>query len=147
MLIVIAEDSALLRAGFERILIDAGHEVMAGVADARNLLAVNESHPDLAIVDVRTPPTSTDEASVPRPCCAARIPSRRRWCCRTMSRSATPPTSSPRRSGFDYLLKDRIADVPAFLAVVMVVAGGGTPLDPEVVSQILARSHRRSDAR
>ena len=62
MRIVIAEDSALLRAGIERILADAGHEVVAGVPDATNLLRlVNEYHPDLAILDVRMPPTFTDE--------------------------------------------------------------------------------------
>ncbi|MEC9324973.1 MAG: response regulator transcription factor, partial [Actinomycetota bacterium] len=62
MRIVIAEDSALLRAGIERILTDAGHDVIAGVPDATNLLRlVNDERPDLAIVDVRMPPTFTDE--------------------------------------------------------------------------------------
>src|SRR5207244_2949151 len=62
MRIVIAEDSALLRAGIERILTDAGHEVVAGVSDATDLLRiVNELRPDLAILDVRMPPTFTDE--------------------------------------------------------------------------------------
>jgi CheY-like chemotaxis protein len=62
MRVVIAEDSALLRAGIERILTDAGHEVVAGVPDATNLLRlVNEKRPDLAILDVRMPPTFTDE--------------------------------------------------------------------------------------
>jgi DNA-binding NarL/FixJ family response regulator len=92
MRIVIAEDSALLRAGIERILTDAGHEVVAGVPDATNLLRlVNEKRPDLAIVDVRMPPISPTKESGPRRCCAVRIPSRRCWCCRTTSRSATPP--------------------------------------------------------
>jgi DNA-binding NarL/FixJ family response regulator len=92
--IVIAEDSALLRAGIERILTDAGHEVVAGVPDATNLLRlVNEKRPDLAIVDVRMPPTFTDEGiRAAARCCAARIRSRRYWCCRTTSRSGTPPT-------------------------------------------------------
>ena len=93
MRVVIAEDSALLRAGIERILTDAGHEVVAGVPDATNLLRlVNDKRPDLAIVDVRMPPTFTDEGIAQRRCCAARIRSRRCWCCRIMSRSATPPT-------------------------------------------------------
>ena len=62
MRVVIAEDSALLRAGIERILTDAGHDVVAGVPDATNLLRlVNDARPDLAIVDVRMPPTFTDE--------------------------------------------------------------------------------------
>jgi DNA-binding NarL/FixJ family response regulator len=89
MRVVIAEDSALLRGGIERILIDAGHEVVAGVPDATNLLRlVNEKRPDLAIVDVRMPPTFTDEGIR----AAARIRSHRCWCCRTTSRSATPPS-------------------------------------------------------
>ena len=62
MRIVIAEDSALLRAGLERILIDSGHQIVAGVSDATDLLRiVNDTHPDLVIVDVRMPPTFTDE--------------------------------------------------------------------------------------
>lgn len=90
MRIVIAEDSALLRAGIERILADAGHEVVAGVPDATNLLRlVNEYHPDLAILDVRMPPTFTDEGIRAAACCAARTPSRRCWCSPTTSRSGT----------------------------------------------------------
>lgn len=92
MRIVIAEDSALLRAGIERILTDAGHAVVAGVPDATNLLRlVNAERPDLAIVDVRMPPTFTDEF-VPLRCCAARIPNRLCWCSPTMSRNVMRPT-------------------------------------------------------
>lgn len=93
MRIVIAEDSALLRAGIERILTDAGHDVVAGVPDATNLLRlVNDERPDLAIVDVRMPPTFTDEG-IGRPrCCAARTRIQRCWCCRTTSRNAMPPS-------------------------------------------------------
>ncbi len=75
MRIVIAEDSALLRAGIERILADAGHEIVAGVPDATELLRiVNDQKPDLAILDVRMPPTFTDEGIRPRPCCGPRNP-------------------------------------------------------------------------
>ena len=78
MRIVIAEDSALLRAGIERILADAGHEVVAGVPDATELLRiVTQERPDLAIVDVRMPPTFTDEGIRAAARCAARTPSRR----------------------------------------------------------------------
>lgn len=92
MRIVIAEDSALLRAGIERILADAGHEVVAGVPDATNLLRlVNEHHPDLAILDVRMPPTFTDEGIRRRQRCAARIPSPPSLCCPTTSKNGTQP--------------------------------------------------------
>ncbi|WP_283610876.1 response regulator transcription factor [Mycolicibacterium poriferae] len=146
MRIVIAEDSALLRAGIERILTDAGHDVIAGVPDATNLLRlVNDERPDLAIVDVRMPPTFTDEgiraAALLRsqnPDSAVLVLSHY-----VEERYAAELIASDTR-GFGYLLKDRVADVPAFLDAVQVVGNGGTVLDPEVVSQILVRSHRRS---
>ncbi|KUI15650.1 LuxR family transcriptional regulator [Mycobacterium lehmannii] len=146
MRIVIAEDSALLRAGIERILTDAGHEVVASVADATDLLRlVNDTHPDLVMVDVRMPPTFTDEGIR----CAALLRSQNPESPVLVlshyveERYASDLISSDTR-GFGYLLKDRVADIPAFLEAVTVVGGGGTVLDPEVVSQILARSHRRS---
>ncbi|MCV7255722.1 response regulator transcription factor [Mycolicibacterium fluoranthenivorans] len=145
MRIVIAEDSALLRAGIERILADAGHQVVAGVPDATGLLnIVNSEHPDLAIVDVRMPPTFTDEgiraAALLRsqnPESAVLVLSHY-----VEERYAADLIASDTK-GFGYLLKDRVADVPAFLDAVEVVGGGGTVLDPEVVSQILVRSRRR----
>lgn len=146
MRIVIAEDSALLRAGLERILSDAGHEVVAGVPDATELLRiVNESAPDLAIVDVRMPPTFTDEgiraAAVLRtqnPESPVLVLSHY-----VEERYAADLIASDTK-GFGYLLKDRVADVPAFLDAVSVVGAGGTVLDPEVVAQILVRSRRRA---
>ena len=149
MRIVIAEDSALLRAGIERILTDAGHEVVAGVPDATNLLRlVNEKRPDLAIVDVRMPPTFTDEGIRAAALLRSQNPEspvlvlshyvEERYAADLISSDTGPPR------GFGYLLKDRVADVPAFLDAVEVVGGGGTVLDPEVVSQILVRTHRRS---
>lgn len=145
MRIVIAEDSALLRAGIERILADAGHQVVAGVPDATNLLRlVNETRPDLAILDVRMPPTFTDEGIR----AAALLRSQGRSPVLVLShyveqRYAAELIASDTK-GFGYLLKDRVADVPAFLDAVDVVGRGGTVLDPEVVSQILVRSHRRA---
>lgn len=117
MRIVIAEDSALLRAGLERILTDAGHEMVAGVADATDLLrVVNDLHPDLAIVDVRMPPTFTDEgiraaALIRRqnPDSAVLVLSHY-----VEERYAAELIAADTR-GFGYLLKDRVADVPAFL--------------------------------
>ena len=146
MRIVIAEDSALLRAGLERILIDAGHELVAGVPDATELLrVVNETHPELVIVDVRMPPTFTDEgiraAAVLRsqnPESAVLVLSHY-----VEERYAADLIAADTR-GFGYLLKDRVADVPAFLDAVRTVGTGGTVLDPEVVAQILVRSQHRN---
>lgn len=146
MRIVIAEDSALLRAGIERILTDSGHDVVAGVADATNLLnIVNELRPDLAIVDVRMPPTFTDEGIRAAALLRSQNPESPVLVLShyVEERYASDLIASDTR-GFGYLLKDRVADVPAFLDAVEVVGGGGTVLDPEVVSQILIRSRRRS---
>jgi DNA-binding NarL/FixJ family response regulator len=146
MRIVIAEDSALLRGGIERILTEFGHEVVAGVADATNLLTiVNDTKPDLVIVDVRMPPTFTDEgiraAAVLRkqnPESSVLVLSHY-----VEERYAADLIASDTR-GFGYLLKDRVADVPAFLSAVDTVGNGGTVLDPEVVAQILVRSQGRN---
>ncbi|MET0899761.1 MAG: response regulator transcription factor [Mycobacterium sp.] len=146
MRIVIAEDSALLRAGIERILTDSGHEIVAGVSDATNLLnIVNDTRPDLAILDVRMPPTFTDEGiraaallRTQNPESAVLVLSHY-----VEERYAADLIAADSR-GFGYLLKDRVADVPAFLAAVETVGSGGTVLDPEVVTQILVRSQRRN---
>ena len=146
MRVVIAEDSALLRAGIERILADAGHEVVAGVSDATNLLRlVNDLQPDLVIVDVRMPPTFTDEGIRAAALLRSQNPESPVLVLShyVEERYAADLIASDTR-GFGYLLKDRVADVPAFLDAVAVVGGGGTVLDPEVVSQILVRSRRRS---
>lgn len=122
MRIVIAEDSALLRAGIERILADAGHDVIAGVPDATNLLnLVNEHRPDLAILDVRMPPTFTDEGIR----AAALLRQNPESPVLVLShyveeRYASDLIASDTK-GFGYLLKDRVADVPAFLDAVEVV--------------------------
>ncbi|HNP56012.1 MAG TPA: response regulator transcription factor [Gordonia sp. (in: high G+C Gram-positive bacteria)] len=146
MRIVIAEDSALLRAGIERILADAGHEVVAGVPDATELLRiVTQERPDLAIVDVRMPPTFTDEGIRAAALLRSQNPESPVLILShyVEERYASDLIAADTR-GFGYLLKDRVADVPAFLAAVDAVGSGGTALDPEVVSQILVRSHRRA---
>jgi DNA-binding NarL/FixJ family response regulator len=141
MRVVIAEDSVLMRAGLTRVLDSAGINVVAAVADADALLReVERDQPDLVIVDVRMPPTHTDEGL------RAALVLRRQWpqvAILVLSqyveeRYATELlTGATSRVG--YLLKDRVADVPDFLDALRRVAGGGTALDPEVVSQILLR--------
>ncbi|GAA1189102.1 response regulator transcription factor [Brevibacterium paucivorans] len=145
MRIVIAEDSVLLREGLVRLLTDAGHEVVATLSDATDLLSsVTNLNPDLVIVDVRMPPTFTDEGI------RAAV----------LIRSQNPEVSvlvlsqyveeryasdliAENTGNFGYLLKDRVADVDDFLAAVEDVAGGGTVLDPEVVAQIMVRSRKK----
>jgi len=143
--IVIAEDSVLLRAGLTRLLLDAGDEVVATVGDAEALLDVVERHqPELAVVDVRMPPTHTDDGL------RAALQIRQRWPAVGIlvlsqyveERYATELLADD-TSGLGYLLKDRIADVAEFMAAVHRVGEGGTALDAEVVAQLLARTRRR----
>jgi len=143
--IVIAEDSVLLRAGLTRLLDDAGEEVVAAVGVADALMAAVELHqPDLVVVDVRMPPTQTDEGVQ-----AARV-IRERWpnvailvLSQYVEERYAGELIAGGASGLGYLLKDRIADVADFVAAVRRVGQGGAVLDPEVVSQLLARSRRQ----
>jgi DNA-binding NarL/FixJ family response regulator len=144
MRVVIAEDAAVLREGLAQLLADRGYEVSAAVADGDALLAaVAEHRPAVTVVDVRMPPTFTDEGL------RAAITLRRdypgtavlvfsqyietRYAARLLAGSA---------AGVGYLLKDRVADVAEFTAALARVAAGGTALDPEVVSQLLSASRR-----
>jgi DNA-binding NarL/FixJ family response regulator len=144
--IVIAEDSVLLRAGLTRLLVDAGEEVVASVGDADELLRVVELHqPDLAVVDVRMPPTHTDDGL------RAALEIRRRWpsvgilvLSQYVEESYATELLAVDTAGLGYLLKDRVADVADFMVDVRRVGAGGTALDPEVVAQLLARSGRGS---
>jgi DNA-binding NarL/FixJ family response regulator len=146
MRVVIAEDLTLLREGIASLLKDQGHEVPAAVGDGDALLAAAAEHrPDLAIVDVRMPPTQTDEgvrAAIAlrrsQPEVAILILSQY-----VEERYATDLLSAGSR-GVGYLLKDRVADVNEFMSAVRRVAAGGTAIDPEVVSQLLSR-RRRTD--
>jgi DNA-binding NarL/FixJ family response regulator len=142
--VVIAEDNVLLREGLSRLLQESGFEVSGQAGDAEDLIRKVGAHrPDVAVVDVRMPPTHTDEGLR-----AART-----------IRSEHPGTAvlvlsqyveeayalellseSTERTG--YLLKDRVSDVDAFLDAVRRVAGGGSALDPEVVSLLLGRRRR-----
>jgi DNA-binding NarL/FixJ family response regulator len=145
MRIVIAEDSVLLRAGLVEVLEKFGIEVAAAVADADSLLkAVDEHRPDLAIVDVRMPPTFTDEGI--RAALALRRaspPVRVLVLSQYVEERYATELLSEQTSGVGYLLKDRVADVREFVDALNRVADGGTALDPEVVSQLLLR--RRND--
>jgi DNA-binding NarL/FixJ family response regulator len=145
MRIVIAEDSVLLRAGLTRLLTEAGLEVVAAVGDATALVDVVERVvPDLAIVDVRMPPTHTDEGI------RAAVEIRRRWpsvgilvLSQYVEERYASDLLAGDTSGVGYLLKDRVADVREFVDAVRRVGEGGTALDPEVIAQLLARSRRR----
>jgi DNA-binding NarL/FixJ family response regulator len=143
--IVIAEDSVLLRAGLTGLLADAGHEVVAAVDNADDLMTVVERHqPDLAVVDVRMPPTFTDDGL------RAALQIRARWpaigilvLSQYVEETYASELLADDTTGLGYLLKDRIADVGEFLAGVARVGEGGTVLDAEVVAQLLARTRRR----
>jgi DNA-binding NarL/FixJ family response regulator len=144
MRVVIAEDAALFREGLVRLLEDRGHQVCAAVADGDALLAAASRHrPDVAVVDIRMPPTHTDEglrAALElrrhHPETAVLVLSQyieTRYAARLLEGNA---------SGVGYLLKDRVADVAEFADALARVAAGGTALDPEVVSQLLGGRHR-----
>ncbi len=144
MRIVIAEDSVLLRAGLTRILADAGEDVVATVGDADELLRVVRLHrPDLAVIDVRMPPTFTDDGLRAAMQIRSELPEVGLLVLSQYveERYATDLLSA-NTSGIGYLLKDRVADVSEFLGAVRRVAEGATILDPEVVAQLLARSRR-----
>jgi len=146
MRVVIAEDAALLREGLTRLLEDRGHQVCAAVPDAGALLtAVAEHKPDVAVVDIRMPPTHTDEGLRAALTLRQEHPDigvlmfsqyiETRYAARLLEGNA---------SGVGYLLKDRVADVAEFAEALTRVAEGGTALDPEVVSQLL-RASRHAD--
>ncbi|HKD88530.1 MAG TPA: response regulator transcription factor [Streptosporangiaceae bacterium] len=145
MRVVIAEDSVLLRAGLIKLLAAAGIEVMAAVSDADQLLAAVPVHkPDAVIVDVRMPPSHTDEGI------RAALVIRRQWpevavlvLSQYVEERYAADLLSANTSSVGYLLKDRVADVDEFVSALRRVADGGTALDPEVVAQLLVR--RRND--
>jgi DNA-binding NarL/FixJ family response regulator len=145
--VVIAEDQVLLRAGLERLLADERIEVVGVAGDGDELLeVVEETRPDLAIVDVRMPPTFTDEGV------RAAIEARRRRpglavlvLSQYVEHDYARELLGADATGVGYLLKDRVADVGDFVDAVRRVAAGGTALDPEVVAQLLGR-HRGESA-
>jgi DNA-binding NarL/FixJ family response regulator len=149
MRVVIAEDAALLREGLIRLLQDRGHTVCAAVADAGALLAaVAEQQPDVAVVDIRMPPTHTDEGV--RAALEIRRASQGKQGPGTgvlvfsqyIETSYSAKLLEGGAAGVGYLLKDRVANVAEFAAALERVANGGTALDPEVVSQLFRASRR-----
>jgi DNA-binding NarL/FixJ family response regulator len=142
--VVIAEDAAIMRDGLTQTLTRRGLDVVAAVADAEALRqAVEEHRPDVAIVDVRMPPTHTDEGLR-----AARA-IHERWpevgvlvFSQYIETQAAAELFAWAPGGVGYLLKDRVADVSEFIDAITRVAQGGTVLDPEVVRQLLSAGRR-----
>ena len=145
MRIVIAEDLTLLREGLTRLLRDRGWEIVAAVDNGPALVdAIVEHRPDLALVDVRLPPTFTDEGV------RAAIEARERVpgtpvliLSQYVEESYAGDLLASEEGGVGYLLKDRVADVRQFIESLQRVAGGGTAMDPEVVAQLLGRRDNR----
>ena len=141
MRVVIAEDLALLRDGLVRLLEDAGFEVVAAVGDGSGLLrvAVTEK-PDVAVVDVRLPPTFRDEGIRSAIEARRRVPSLAVLVLsQYVEQTYATELLADGRGGLGYLLKERVADTRDFVDAVRRVAAGGTALDPEVVRQLVAR--------
>jgi DNA-binding NarL/FixJ family response regulator len=142
---VIADDSVLLREGVARVLEEAGIEVAASVGDADALRRVVATEkPDVAIVDVRMPPTQTDEGSRAAEAIRERHPE---VGVLMLSQVVEAHTAlrlfGERPEGFGYLLKDRVLELDDFVEAVRRVARGGTAMDPQVVSQLVGK--RRKD--
>jgi DNA-binding NarL/FixJ family response regulator len=144
MRIVVAEDSVLLREGIVRLLEDAGCEVVGQAGDADDLVRKVSAHkPDVAIVDIRMPPTSTDDGL------RAALEIRRRLpetgvllLSQYVEEGYALELVGDSAGGTGYLLKDRVADVEGFIDAVRRVADGGSALDPEVVATLLGRRRR-----
>jgi DNA-binding NarL/FixJ family response regulator len=142
--VVIADDAVLLREGIIRLLAETGHEVVAAVGDGPSLVsAVVEHKPDVSIVDVRMPPSHTDEGLRAAVQARAIVPGTPVLVLsQYVEVSYADDLLADGRGGIGYLLKDRVSDVGDFLDGLSRVANGGTVLDPEVVAQLFARRRR-----
>jgi DNA-binding NarL/FixJ family response regulator len=144
MRVVVADDSVLLREGLVRLLTENGHDVVAAVADGPSLVAaIDEYRPEVSIVDVRMPPSHTDEGL------RASVEARRRVpgtpilvLSQYVEVSYADDLLADRRGAIGYLLKDRVSEVAEFLDALARVADGGTVLDPDVVAQLVVRRGR-----
>lgn len=146
MRIVIADDSVLLREGLSRLLAEAGSEIQASVSDAEELIAAVETEqPDVAIIDIRMPPTYTHEGA------EAAVEIRRRWphvgillLSQSIESRFALELAQSHPTGLGYLLKDRVLDVATLVDAIDRVANGGTVLDPSIISHFLGRQSARS---
>ena len=146
MRVVLGEDLTLLRDGLIRLLTAYGMDVVAAVDNAPELVRAMVTHrPDVAVVDVRLPPSFTDEGLKAAIEARAQVPG---LPVLVLSQHVEPLYAkellSAAGGGVGYLLKDRVSDVRRFIEAVRTVANGGTAMDPEVVSQLLAR-HARNE--
>jgi DNA-binding NarL/FixJ family response regulator len=143
--VVIADDSVLLREGLARVLVEGGFEVAAQAGNAYELQeAVRIEEPDVAIVDVRMPPTQTDEGLR----AAKEIREEHPDVAVLVLSQVVEPRHAfelfrDRPEGFGYLLKDRVLEIDEFLESVRRVGKGGTAVDPEVVAQLMGRRRER----
>jgi DNA-binding NarL/FixJ family response regulator len=145
MRVVVADDSVLLREGVVRLLTEAGCDVVGQAGDGEDLVRKVLAHkPDVAIVDIRMPPTNTDEGLRAAHEIRAKLPDVGVLVLsQYVEESYALDLLSDNAEGVGYLLKDRVADVDQFIDAVNRVAAGGSALDPEVVSHLLGR--RRQD--
>ncbi|MFE2181911.1 response regulator [Streptomyces sp. NPDC059455] len=142
MRMILAEDSTLLREGLVRLLVEEGHEVVAAVGDAVSLMKeVEERTPDMVVVDIRMPPTHTDDGL------RAALEIRKRWpqigllvLSQHVERNYAAQLLASNAERVGYLLKDRVAQVEEFLDALDRIHAGGAAIDPEVVRQLVIRT-------
>ncbi|ATL87794.1 response regulator transcription factor [Streptomyces samsunensis] len=142
MRVILAEDSTLLREGLVRLLVEEGHEVVAAVGDAVSLMKeVEERTPDMVVVDIRMPPTHTDDGL------RAALEIRKRWprisllvLSQHVERNYAAQLLAANAERVGYLLKDRVAQVEEFLDALERIHAGGAAIDPEVVRQLVIRT-------
>lgn len=146
MRVVIADDSVLLREGLSRLLAEAGSKVQASVSDGEELMAeIEREQPDVAVIDIRMPPTHTHEGA------QAAVEIRRRWptigillLSQSIESRFALDLARSHPSGFGYLLKDRVLEVATLIDAIHRVANGGTVLDPSIITHFLGRQSARS---
>jgi DNA-binding NarL/FixJ family response regulator len=142
--VVVADDSVLLREGIVRLLEESGFEVVGQAGDAEDLVRKVSAHrPDVAVVDIRMPPTNTDDGLRAALEIRSRLPEIGVLVLsQYVEEGYALDLVGDSAGGVGYLLKDRVADVERFVDAVRRVAEGGSALDPEVVSQLLGRARR-----
>jgi DNA-binding NarL/FixJ family response regulator len=144
MRVVVADDSVLLREGVVRLLEENGFDVVAQAGDAEDLIRKVKAHkPDVAVVDIRMPPTNTDDGLRAALEIRAELPDTGVLVLsQYVEEGYALDLVGESAGGVGYLLKDRVADVDRFVDSVKRVADGGSALDPEVVSQLVGRARR-----